>query len=78
MPCWTIEVDEKTDRAVRSHVLSKGGTEADLARFVEQAVQSAVFWETVDSARAYNKDADPTAIEASVDDALDDVRANRS
>ena len=76
MARWTIQVDDKTDRAVRTHVARRGGKEGDLSRFVEQAVKRAIFWETVDAARAHNNDVDPAEIEAAVDAALDHVRAN--
>jgi predicted RNA-binding Zn ribbon-like protein len=77
MTRWTIQVDEKTDRAVRTHIARNGGRKGDLSKFVEQAVKKAVFWQTVDDARAFNKDVDPQEIEAAVDAALDDVRAAR-
>ncbi len=77
MPRWTIQIDEKTDRAVRTHVARAGGKKGDLSKFVEQAVKRAVFWETVDTARAFNKDVDPDEIQAAVDRAVEEVRALR-
>lgn len=77
MPRWTIQVDDKTDRAVRTHIARNGGRKGDLSKFVEQAVRKAVFWQTVDAAREFNKDVDPQEIEAAVDAALDEVRAAR-
>lgn len=78
MPRWTIQVDEATDRAVRTHLARNGGKDGDLSKFVAQAAKRAVFWQTVDEARAFNRDADPEEIDAAIEAALDEVRANPS
>lgn len=77
MPRWTIQIDEKTDRAVRTHVARSGGKKGDLSKFVEQAVKRAVFWDTVDAVHAHNRDVDPDEIEVAVDRAVEEVRALR-
>ena len=51
---------------------------ADLFRFVGFAFKRAVFWETADDARAFTAHHDSAAIEATIDEALEDVRAPRS
>jgi hypothetical protein len=75
MARWTIQIDDKTDRAVRTHIARSGGKKGDLSKFVEQAVKRAVFWQTVDTARAFNTDVDPNEIDAAIEAALDEVRA---
>jgi hypothetical protein len=68
MPQWIIDVDEKTDRAVRRNMARDGDQEGDLSEFVRQAVKKAVFWQTVDGARAFNKDVDPRKNDAALDE----------
>jgi hypothetical protein len=80
MARWTIQVDDKTDRAVRTLIARQGGKEgdlSDLSRFVEQAAKQQVFWLTVDAARSFNQQATADEIDAAVDAALDEVRAER-
>ena len=77
MARWTIQVDDKTDRAVRTLIARQGGKKGDLSRFVEQAAKQQVFWQTVDTARAFNDQATAEEIDAAIDTALDEVRAAR-
>jgi negative regulator of replication initiation len=78
MPTWTIQIDEETDRVVRSHVASLGGSNGDVSKFIEQAVKRAVFWQTMDAVHERNRDVDPAEVEATVSLAVEEVRAARS
>ncbi len=46
---WNLVVAAETDRSVRRYLARTGGRKGDLSRFVERAVQQAIFWETLGS-----------------------------
>lgn len=73
---WTLHVPDDLDSQVRSHVAEHGG--GGLAEYVEKAVRRQMLWDTVETIRARNADVDPQTIEAEVNQAVDEVRANRS
>jgi hypothetical protein len=78
MPQWTIQIDEETDRTVRTHIARTGGSAGDLSTFVEQAVKRAVFWQTMDAVHDQNRHVDPGEVDAEIDLAIREVRAARS
>jgi hypothetical protein len=73
---WTLHVQDELDSQVRSHVAKHGG--GTLTEYVEKAVRRQMFWDTVETIRTRNADVDPQTIEAEVNQAVDEVRANRS
>lgn len=77
MPRWTIVVDEETDRAVRTLIARNGGKKGDLSKFVTSAARKAALWSVVDTVRHQNQEVDPTELEAAVDEAVADARAER-
>ncbi len=77
MTRWNLVVSEDTDRSVRSYLARTGGKKGDLSRFVDRAVRQAIFWETVDSVWERNKHLSAEDVQAMVDVAVAQVRANR-
>jgi hypothetical protein len=74
---WTLRVSRDTDIAVRTYLARHGGRKGDLTKFVEQAVRSRVFDQTVRDVKARNAAAPVQVIEAEIDEALAAVRAER-
>ena len=72
---WTVKVSKDTDVSLRSFLAQRGMKKGDLSKFIEQAVQKAVFSQTVADVEARNADVSDSDIEASIDDALRKVRA---
>ena len=72
---WTVKVSKDTDISLRSFLAQRGMKKGDLSKFIEQAVQKAVFSQTVADVEARNVDVPGSEIEASIDDALRKVRA---
>ena len=77
MTRWNLVVSEDTDRSVRSYLARTGGKKGDLSRFVDRAVRQAIFWETVDSVWERNKHLSAEDVQAMVDEAVAQIRANR-
>jgi hypothetical protein len=77
MARWTIQVDDQTDRAVRTHLARSGGQKGDLSQFVADAARRAIFWETVDEIHAHNDSVANGEIETAINSAVEQVRANR-
>jgi hypothetical protein len=72
---WTVKVSKDTDVSLRSFLAQRGMKKGDLSKFIEQAVQKEVFAQTVADVEARNIDIPDSEIEASIDDALRQVRA---
>lgn len=74
---WTITVSEQTDLELRRHLGSRGMKKGDLSKFVEDAVRWRVFDQTVQAVKDRNADLSPEALEALIDEALEEVRAEK-
>lgn len=72
---WTVKVSKDTDVSLRTFLAQRGMKKGDLSKFIEQAVQKAVFSQTVADVEARNADVSDSEIEARIDDALREVRA---
>ena len=72
---WTVKVSKVTDVSLRSFLAQRGMKKGDLSKFIEHAVQKEVFAQTVAEVEARNADVSASEIEASIDDALRQVRA---
>lgn len=72
---WTIKVSEETDLALRRFLGARGMKKGDLSRFVEEAVRWRVLEETAEEVRARNEDLSAEELEAAIDEAVRDVRA---
>jgi len=73
---WTVRVSKDTDVAVRAF-LSQQGMKGGLAKFVKEAVHWRVFDATVAETKARNAGARRGEINASIEEALATVRAER-
>jgi hypothetical protein len=71
---WTVPVSPETDRAVRAHLEARGMNAAELARFVEEAVQRRLLDESVAEARKGFADLAPEEVERLVEEAVASVR----
>ncbi|MCY3566494.1 MAG: hypothetical protein OXH27_09980 [Gammaproteobacteria bacterium] len=78
MTRWNLVISDDTDRSVRSYLARTGGKKGDLSRFVDRAVRQAIFWETLESVWERNKGLSPAEAQALADEAVTQVRANRS
>ncbi len=74
---WTVMVTKDTDVSLRAFLAQRGMKKSDLSKFIEQAVQKAVFSQTVVDVEARNVDISDNEIDASINDALRQVRADK-
>lgn len=73
---WTIKVSKETDLSLRSFLGSQGMKKGDLSRFVEEAVRWRVLDQTVQGIKERNRDLSPEELEAAIEDAVREVRAD--
>lgn len=78
MTRWNVVIPEKTDRRVRRYLARTGGKKGDLSKFVNRAVSQAIFWETLDAVHERNRDLSEVQARKLADQAVADVRADRS
>ena len=74
---WNIKVSKQTDLTLRTFLGSQGMKKGDLSKFIEQAVRAHVFHRTVQDIKARNAGTDPDEMQALIDDAVREVRAER-
>jgi len=74
---WSLKVSKDTDLNLRTFLGSQGMKKGDLSKFVEDAVNRRVLQCTVQDIWARNADADPEEIQRIVDQAVNEVRADR-
>ena len=74
---WNIKVSKETDLTLRTFLGSHGMKKGDLSKFIEQAVRAHVFHRTVEDIKARNAGSDPDEMQALIDDAVREVRAER-
>lgn len=74
---WTLTISQDTDIALRTFLAQSGLKKGDLSKFVDEAVQWRLMKLDIDAARERNAHLRPEEIEAAVDQALDEVRAER-
>lgn len=75
---WNIKVSKETDLSLRSFLGTQGMKKGDLSKFIEKAVRSYVFERTVEDIRTRNADTDPDELQALIDQAVQEARAERS
>lgn len=73
---WTIKVSRETDLSLRSFLGAQGMKKGDLSRFVEEAVRWRVLDQTVQGIKERNRDLSPKELEAAIDEAVREVRAD--
>ena len=74
---WTVRVSKETDVAVRLILAQRCMKKGDLAKFIEEAVRWRVLDQTVAQTKARNAKAPIADIEAAINEALQEVRAER-
>jgi hypothetical protein len=75
---WSLKVSKETDLDLRTYLGSKGMKKGDLAKFIEDAVRRRILQLTIQDIRERNAGADPDEIQRVVDEAVSEVRAERS
>lgn len=73
---WSIKVSKDTDLSLRSFLGAQGMKKGDLSRFVEEAVRWRVLDQTVQGIKDRNRDLSPDELEAAIDEAVREVRAD--
>ena len=74
---WNIKVSKETDLILRTFLGAQGAKKGDLSKFIEEAVRWRVFHRTVQDIKTHNADTDPDALQALIDQAVNEVRAER-
>lgn len=74
---WILTVSEDIDATLRDFLARHGLREEDISRFVEEAVRWRVLDRTVAETKARNASVAPEEIEAAIDEALAEIRAER-
>jgi len=74
---WNIKVSKETDLALRTFLGAQGMKKGDLSKFIEEAVRWRVFHRTVQDIKARNANADPDELQALIDNAVQEIRAER-
>ena len=74
---WNIKVSKETDLTLRTFLGSHGMKKGDLSKFIEEAVRWRVFHRTVQDIKGRNADTDPEELQALIDQAVHEVRAER-
>ena len=74
---WSIKVSKDTDLALRAFLGSQGMKKGGLSKFVEQAVRAQVFQRAVQDIKTRNAGTDPAEMQALIDEAVREVRAER-
>ena len=74
---WNIKVSKETDLTLRTYLGARGMKKGDLSKFIEEAVRWRIFNRTVQEMKARNAGADPDELQAIIDAALREVRAQR-
>jgi hypothetical protein len=74
---WNIKVSKQTDLTLRTYLGSQGMKKGDLSKFIEQAVRAHVFHCTVQDLKSRNAGTNPDELQALIDGAVREVRAER-
>ena len=74
---WNIKVSKETDLTLRTYLGARGMKKGDLSKFIEEAVRWRIFNRTVQQIKARHACADPGELQAIIDAALREVRAQR-
>lgn len=72
---WSIKVSKETDLSLRTFLGSQGMKKGDLSKFIEEAVRWRLFHRSVQDIKARNAGSDPVELQAAIDEAVSEVRA---
>ncbi|MDR2188909.1 MAG: ribbon-helix-helix domain-containing protein [Azonexus sp.] len=67
---WNIAVSPDTDQSVRMFLAAHGDPDADLSRFIEEAVRSYIFERAVEEAKTANVNVSEAEMTAIVNEAV--------
>jgi Ribbon-helix-helix domain len=71
---WTVKVSKETDLVLRSFLGSHGMRKGDLSKFIEQAVRTHVFHQTLQDIKARNANTNPDELQSLIDTTVHEVR----
>lgn len=74
---WSIKVSRETDLTLRTYLGARGMKKGDLSKFIEEAVRWRILSRTVRDIKARNASADVDELQAAIDGAVREVRAER-
>src|SRR3981081_4483276 len=74
---WNIKVSKETDLTLRTFLGSQGMKKGDLSKFIERAVRAHVFHRCVQDIKSRSANTDTDELQALIDDAVPEVRAER-
>src|SRR6516164_9914098 len=74
---WNIKVSKEIDLTLRTFLGAQGMKKGDLSKFIEDAVRWRIFNRTVREIKLRNADADPNELQAIIDGAVREARAER-
>jgi hypothetical protein len=72
---WSIKVSRETDLTLRTYLGARGMKKGDLSKFIEEAVRWRILSRTVRDIKARNAKTNVNGLQAIVDDAVRQVRA---
>ena len=72
---WSIKVSRETDLTLRTYLGARGMKKGDLSKFVEEAVRWSILSRTVRDIKARNAKTDVNVLQATIDSAVREVRA---
>ncbi len=75
---WNIKVSKETDLSLRTFLGAHGMKKGDLSKFIEDAVRWRVFHRTVQDIKARNDKKRSAEVRRIADEAVGEVRAERS
>lgn len=74
---WNIKVSKEIDITLRTYLGAQGMRKGDLSKFIEDAVRWRIFNRTVHEIKSRNADADADELQAIIDGAVSELRAER-
>jgi hypothetical protein len=74
---WNIKVSQETDLELRTFLGARGMKKGDLSAFIEEAVRDQVFRKMMRDIQERNAGTDPDELQAEIDEAVREVRAER-
>ena len=72
---WSIKVSRETDLTLRTYLGARGMKKGDLSKFIEEAVRWRILSRTVREIKARNANANVNELQAIIDAAVREVRA---
>lgn len=74
---WNLKVSKEIDLTLRTYLGARGMKKGDLSKFIEEAVRWRILHRTVQDIQSRNANADPDELQAIIDGAVREVRAER-